>query len=102
MAEDIRLSGTTITLLAALLESPRDWHYGYDLSRRTGLKSGTLYPILMRLSERDWLKAKWEFDHETGRPRHMYRLTAAGLDRARAVERERGASMQMLAPQPAR
>lgn len=102
MVEDIRFSGTTMRLLAALLESPRGWQYGYDLSRRTGLKSGTLYPILMRLTERDWLEAKWEFDDESGRPRHVYRLTAEGLGRARAMERKRDASIPRFAPQPAR
>jgi len=98
MADDIRFSGTTLTLLAALMESPRSWQYGYDLSRRTRLKSGTLYPILMRLTERDWLEAKWEFDDATGRPRHLYRLTAEGVRRVRAVERERQAPMRVLAP----
>ena len=47
----IRKSPQTVLLLAELLQAPREWRYGYDLSRSTGLKSGTLYPILMRLAE---------------------------------------------------
>jgi PadR family transcriptional regulator, regulatory protein PadR len=88
MADDVRLSRQTVTLLSRLLEAPSDWQYGYDLSRRTELKSGTLYPILMRLAEREWLETKWDFDDESGRPRHMYRLTAEGRHRARAAEEE--------------
>jgi PadR family transcriptional regulator len=101
VADDIRLSRQTLTLLSALLEAASDWQYGYDLSRRTELKSGTLYPILMRLTEREWLETKWEFDAASGRPRHLYRLTAEGRRRARATEGERKA-WRRLRPQPAR
>jgi len=62
------------------MRRPRAWHYGYDLSRVTELKSGTLYPILMRLCDRGVLESKWQPAAKEGRPpRHTYRLTAAGL-----------------------
>lgn len=79
----LRLSTQTLAVLAAFLQAPREWHYGYDISRNTGLKSGTLYPILMRMADRDLLETSWE---ETGAgrpPRHLYRLTADGLAFAR-------------------
>jgi DNA-binding PadR family transcriptional regulator len=54
------------------------------MSRNTGLKSGTLYPILMRLAEHQMLETSWE-ETEMGRPpRHMYRLTRDGLRFARS------------------
>jgi len=102
MAEDIRLSRPTLDVLGALLKSPSSWRYGYDLSRRTALKSGTLYPILMRLAERGWLEAKWEFDDASGRPRHVYRLTGDGRRRAHAVAQQSTDSIRRLRPQPAR
>jgi DNA-binding PadR family transcriptional regulator len=69
--------------LAEFLQSAEDWKYGYDISRNTGLKSGTLYPILMRLADNQLLETRWE-QPEPGRPpRHMYRLTAEGLRYAR-------------------
>ena len=49
----------------------------------TGLKSGTLYPILMRLKERGWLETRWEVVENGKPPRHMYRLTPDGLELAR-------------------
>lgn len=101
MAEDVRLSRQTLILLCALLEAPSDWQYGYDLSRRTELKSGTLYPILMRLAAREWLETEWGFDEGGGKPRHMYRLTSDGRRRARAAERECG-PLRLLKPQRAR
>lgn len=80
MNSERKASAQTLALLAALLEQPRQWRHGYDLAQETDLKSGTLYPILMRLSDRGLLDSKWQETPERGRPpRHMYRLTSAGL-----------------------
>jgi len=84
MADDIRMSPQTVVVVNALLLARSEWRYGYDLSRETGLKSGTLYPILVRLTERKWLEARWEHSDGEGKPRHMYRLTADGRRAARA------------------
>jgi len=52
--------------------------------KKTGLKSGTLYPILMRLKERGYLKAEWDISSPTGRPpRQHYELTPQGKAYAR-------------------
>jgi PadR family transcriptional regulator PadR len=82
-----RISNTspqTLSVLEVLLESPRSWHYGYAISQRTGLKSGTLYPILVRLAEQGWLETRWIEPEQPGRPaRHTYRLTGDGAKSAR-------------------
>lgn len=73
-------------LLGALSKRPRAWQYGYELSQVTGLKSGTLYPILMRLCDRGLLESQWQAAARSGRPpRHVYRLTAAGMTFARSA-----------------
>jgi PadR family transcriptional regulator len=87
MDNPIRLSPQTRSLLETLLHGPKDWHYGYDLSRATGLKSGTLYPILMRLANRKWLETRWEAVEPGRPPRHLYRLTPNGLAFAKQVSR---------------
>ena len=72
------------TLFAALLKTPSAWRHGYDLSQETGLLSGTLYPLLIRLSDQGLLEAKWEEPERPGKPpRHAYRLTAKGAAFAR-------------------
>jgi DNA-binding PadR family transcriptional regulator len=77
-------SPQTLRLFEALLLEPTRWRYGYDLSRETGLASGTLYPILMRLAAQRLLDTDWEASTEPGRPpRHTYRLTTDGLALAR-------------------
>src|SRR5215475_8730634 len=80
----IRISPQTLSLLNTLLDRPSEWRHGYALSQSTGITSGTLYPILMRLEKLRWLETKWE-DPKGGRPpRHLYRLTTE----ARAWARE--------------
>lgn len=77
-------SQQTRLLLSTLLQQPENWFHGYDLSRITGLKSGTLYPLLMRLNDNGLLAARWSQPTQPGRPpRHEYRLTPTGLTLAR-------------------
>ena len=83
MARRPNSSKQTEALLAALLANEAGWRYGYDLSRETALKSGTLYPILMRLEALGWLEASWEDEPALGKPRrHLYRLSTLGVGEA--------------------
>jgi PadR family transcriptional regulator PadR len=81
-------SRQTRALLATLLDRSQSWRHGYELSKETGLKSGTLYPVLMRLSEQGLLESRWQDPERQGLPpRHVYRLTSTGL--ALALEQAR-------------
>ncbi|HYJ31349.1 MAG TPA: helix-turn-helix transcriptional regulator [Allosphingosinicella sp.] len=87
MARSRELSSQARTLLADLARSGQDWRHGYELARSTGLRSGTLYPLLIRLEAQGYLQAEWQAPAGSGRPpRHAYRLTAAGLALARAEQ----------------
>ncbi len=71
------------TILASLLDAGGEWRHGYDLARAANVKSGTLYPLLIRLEAQGYLEAEWQ-PPEPGRPpRHAYRLTARGVAFAR-------------------
>jgi PadR family transcriptional regulator PadR len=86
MARRVKLSAQTLAVLQALAAEPSSWRHGYDLARETGLKSGSLYPILVRLADRKLVEARWEEDQPPGRPRrHLYRLTTDGLAAALAA-----------------
>lgn len=86
MTRSRRPSAQTLGVLRALLADPGTWRYGYELAAEVGLRSGSLYPILVRLSDRELLEARWEAAaSRPGRPpRHLYRLTAQGVDYATA------------------
>jgi DNA-binding PadR family transcriptional regulator len=74
------LSDQAHSLLSALAGSGQAWRHGYDLAQATGLRSGTLYPLLIRLEAQGYLEAQWQAPIARGRPpRHAYRLTAEGL-----------------------
>src|SRR5256714_15403830 len=89
----MRISSQTIAILNTLQKGGRGWTHGYELSKITGLKSGTLYPILLRLHDEGWLEAKWEPSQEQGRPpRHLYRITAAGSAEAKKIFQSVGAN----------
>jgi DNA-binding PadR family transcriptional regulator len=78
-----------IALLNALSVRAQEWRHGYDIMKETGLFSGTLYPLLMRMTEQGLVEAEWREPAQPGRPaRHAYRLTASGLVLAQQVHRE--------------
>jgi DNA-binding PadR family transcriptional regulator len=86
MARVRRLSPQTAAVLSALADAGSGWSHGYDLCRALGLKAGTVYPILIRLTERGQVETSWETDPPRGRPaRHLYRLTTAGAELARTA-----------------
>jgi DNA-binding PadR family transcriptional regulator len=97
MTRSRKLSPQTLSVMQALANRPGDWLYGLELSKLTGLKSGSLYPILIRLSDRRLLESRWLQPAEQGRPpRHAYRISAAGLKALAETERNRNAVLREL------
>lgn len=83
-------------MAVAFMEDPRGRHWGYDLSRKAGLRSGIVYPALSRMLDDGWLTDGWEDQWQGGKkrpPRRYYELT----DRGR---RELGALADAAAADP--
>lgn len=88
------LSAATVSVLRAIAQGTA---YGFDIMDETGLPSGTVYPILTRLTRRGLLDSRWEdpeIEREGGRPpRRYYTMTDEGrqaLEQAVARFRELG------------
>lgn len=79
------LSAQAVGVLRALAADPSRWRYGYDLGTEVHLKSGSLYPILVRLADRGLLEATWEPGPEGRPPRHLYRLSGPGREYVAAL-----------------
>jgi len=95
MSRSRSLSPQSRAVLEALFDRPQAWRYGYDLSKETGLKSGTLYPLLIRLFDQGLLEAEWRPPRQPGRPqRHAYRRTAQGLAVANVLARPAPAGLR--------
>ena len=78
-------SAQAISVLRALAADPARWRYGYDLAAEVHLKSGSLYPILIRLADRALLETSWEPGQASRPPRHLYRLSVAGQEYVAAL-----------------
>ena len=78
------LQGTLDLMVLKTLESMGSLH-GYGIARRIeqvsantlSLNQGTIYPALLRLEQRKWVKAEWGTS-ETGRRAKFYSLTRLG------------------------
>lgn len=89
------LSSKARLILAALLDKGGAWSHGYELARRANVKSGTLYPLLIRLEAQGYLEAEWQQPQASGRPpRHAYRLTPSGVQLARNNPPEQGKAVR--------
>jgi PadR family transcriptional regulator PadR len=92
LGKDPRLSQQTLRVLG-LFREPNLRLAGTDIAKQTGMLSGTIYPILLRLEKVGWLNSEWENlgPQELGRPRRrFYRLTGLGYNKYRAALTELG------------
>ena len=83
-----RMTYPTAMVLQAL---ERGHRYGFDIIEATGVRSGTVYPLLRRLEEGGLVRSRWEpvsrARSDRRPPRKYYELTpkaAPLLERARA------------------
>jgi transcriptional regulator len=79
---ELKRGSAELLILSLLDDRPR---HGYDLSKLIETRSGghlrfhidSLYPLLYRLEERDWIKGTW-VEKAGERRRRVYKLTAEG------------------------
>jgi DNA-binding PadR family transcriptional regulator len=101
MKRSRRASPQTTSVVLALAADPQAWRHGYDLCQETGLKAGTMYPILIRLAGQGLLETVWEQTRAPGRPpRHLYRLSRSGLALARDLARPASAVAEAKTTKP--
>jgi PadR family transcriptional regulator PadR len=77
----MRKTHSLIQVAIALMADPGGQHWGYDLSKRSGVRSGVLYPTLQRMLDEGWARDGWE-EQDGARakrpPRRYYKLTDKG------------------------
>jgi PadR family transcriptional regulator PadR len=93
-----RLTPATLDVLAALLGEP-DRIWGLRIVGLTSRPAGSVYPILERLERAGWVDSEWEDDPARSGPRRrLYRLTADGVDAARAAVTRAPAARPAMRP----
>lgn len=77
----MRKTHALVQVAIALLDDPTGRHWGYELSKQSGVRSGVLYPMLTRMLDAGWLADGWEAPtliREKRPPRRYYELTDDG------------------------
>jgi PadR family transcriptional regulator PadR len=85
MVSKVRRTQTTLVVLRAFIDAPGEALSGAEIGRRTGIPSGSRYPLLDRLEKAGWLEGWWEDidPHKAARPRaRLYSLTRLGRQEA--------------------
>lgn len=89
----------TATVLSALVHGHA---YGFEILDVTGLRPGTVYPVLRRLEEEGIVRSSWEDAAKAraeGRPsRRNYRLTSEGRRVADEAEERYPTLSRMFVP----
>jgi PadR family transcriptional regulator, regulatory protein PadR len=75
----VRKTQATVQVALALMADPQGQHWGYQLSKTSGLRSGVLYPIVHRMLDEGWLADGWEPSRSGRPPRRYYEITTDGL-----------------------
>lgn len=99
------MSGIRMTYATAIVLQGLDQgcQYGFDIAEATGLRGGTVYPILRRLEAAGMVRSQWErvqISRDEGRPpRKYYTVAPAAVEliataRARYPLRVAGATPQ--------
>ena len=86
-AKKPKITRSVLKVLRIFLDFPSQEMAGSDIRAKTGLATGTLYPILLRLEDYGWLESRWENidPSKIGRPRkRLYRITNTGASNAQA------------------
>lgn len=86
------LQGTLDLMILKTLQSMGPLH-GYGIARRIeqvssdtfSLNQGTIYPALLRLQQRKWIRSEWGTS-DTGRQAKFYSLTRMGQKQVAAEE----------------
>jgi PadR family transcriptional regulator PadR len=78
----VRKTYALVLVAIALMADASGRHWGYELSKKSGVRSGVMYPILARMLHEGWLTDGWEDQTKAGRakrpPRRYYELTDKG------------------------
>lgn len=84
----MRKTHALVQVAMALMDDPTSRHWGYELSKRSGVRSGVLYPMLTRMLDESWLTDGWEDPttiQDKRPPRRYYKLTSKGQQELGAV-----------------
>lgn len=80
----MRMTHTLVQVAMVLLDGDKPEHWGYEMSKTSGVRSGAIYPMLNRMIDKGWITCGWEdpaTSLDEGRPaRRYFGVTETGKD----------------------
>jgi PadR family transcriptional regulator, regulatory protein PadR len=73
----MRRTYALVLVALALMDDPSARHWGYELSRRSGVRSPVMYRILQSMLDDGWLADGWEEQAQAGRAKRPPRRTTS-------------------------
>lgn len=93
----IRITRPLLAVLAALLDAENHELHGWAIMKATGKAGPTIYKVLERLAQFEWVTSSWDEYTEPGKPRRRYyQLTRHGAARAAQLIEQRGSSRKPI------
>ena len=76
-----------LKILEVFANNPNDWYTGSDICTKVKMRSGIVYPMLIRMEQRGWLTSEWRADLKYLEPptRCFYRITRRGAGRGKRM-----------------
>src|SRR4029453_3367503 len=105
MTGPVRVTGPLLDVLEVFLQAHTDGQelHGWAILRATKRAGPTVYGVLDRLEDADWINGRWEDQPPNANTprRRLYRLTPTGVASARnLLATRRPAARDRPAPQP--
>ena len=94
----MKVSANALTVMAAFNRNANNWMAGSDLLKETGIKSGSLYPLLHNMRTKGLLLSKKENGNASALQRPLktfYKLSAEGINLARERLEALGATFNL-------
>jgi PadR family transcriptional regulator PadR len=99
----MRKTHALVQLALALMSDVAGKHWGYQLSKESGVRSGVMYPLLSRMLLEGWLEDGWEDADPKKKkrpPRRYYTITEEGRIQLGAVLQEARADRRFANAMP--
>lgn len=83
----MRKTHALVQVAATLMAEPDEKHWGYNTSKKSGVRPAVLYPIFDRMLAAGWLADGWEefIGGKNRPPRRYYTVTESGRTQLRSL-----------------
>ena len=86
--QEFKATKTFLKVITPFIHDAEAQYSGYDICKKTGLRTGAVYPLLYELLAKSWLSVEWEqtsASDRSGPRRKLYKVTPEGAKNGRKL-----------------